>query len=673
VIRTIGNLVRGWQAPGFLILIAMLFAGWALAEEKGAPGPESGSAASRVEITSPAVSLPPGPPPSVPTLPKAPAAPKKAAPVAPVVAAAPTVVVVDGAVDKAPASAAEAPAAVAEPEPTLVTLNFADGADVRDVLTAYSIQSGRSVVLGPDVSGEVRLHLRDVPWDQALEVILQPYGFSYKIVGDTVVVSRMEQQASVQSMEPLVTEVFTLRYLDAFGVKEMVESQLSPRGSMSTLTVRGQKGWQYGMQGQGIADSGKRERVEETEREREVERLRSRTIVVTDIPSVVDRVGTLLDEVDVMPTQVLIEARFIEVDTGVLQDIGVQFGTGEGGATSLGPQPVTTRKAGHVYGLGLQQTGGGAAPAAFQPKSSELNKAQPFDAGLSLLFQKLDPTQFEVLLHMLEEEASLNTLSSPRILTLNNEAATIMVGTKYPIIKTEVSGESGSISTTIDYWQDIGIQLNVVPQICEDDSIRMVIHPAVTAQIGTASGRTQSGSGSMPFTDYPVLSTRETETQVILKNAETLAIGGLLKNEEQETIFKVPFLGDIPLIGALFRRRTTNMKQLDLVIFLTATVISPTENVLVAEDATIQGNRDERAKSDADLTAAVDPEMSADMRALLDLQKMRDSSHELNESAKRLSETERERRWREEEKLREELIRRLQKQREKQTGMARGK
>ncbi len=555
--------------------------------------------------------------------------------------------------------------AIEEPEPELVTLNFSAGADIRDVLTAYSLQSGRSVVLGPEVAGEVRLQLRDVPWNEALDVILQPYGYSYRVVGNTIVVSRMQQQATVDAVAPLVSKVFTLRYLDAFGVKEMIEAQLSPRGSMSTLTIRGQKGWEYGETTQmSGSDSGKRDRISETDEDRERERLRSRTIVVTDTPSVVERVEALLSEVDITPIQVLIEARFIEVDTGVLQDVGVQFGTGAGGATSSGPQAEGISQAGNLFGVGVQQTGGGVAPAAFQPRSSELNKTQPFEAGLSLLFQKLDPLQFEVLMHALEEDASLQTLSSPRILTLNNEEATIMVGTRYPIIKTEISGDSGSISTTIDYWQDIGIQLNVVPQICEDDSIRMVIHPAVTSQIGITSGRTQSGSGVVPFTEYPILSTRETETQVILRNAETLAIGGLLKNEEQETVFKVPLLGDVPLLGALFRRKTTSVKKLDLVIFLTATIIATDESHLVARDSIIKDDQESRQAQENELLGIEQSQMSADLRALIDFEKMRESGGNLRESAERLSDAERERRWRHEEEMREELIRRLQEERE---------
>ena len=684
---TIDRLGRFAWGMGSVAIAGALMIGSALGDDAGASaGPET--APSDAVVMSGNVALPAGPERAPVEDAEEADEPVKAAPAEE--APAPSVVVVEGgpATDPAPemgedkdpepAAAVEpgemaAPEAVAEavsePEPEVdrVSLNFAEGADMRDVLTAYSLQSGRSVVLGPEVGGEIRLSLHDVPWDEALEVILQPYGYSYRTVGDTIVVDQMEQRAVVESVEPLESKVFTLRYLDAFGVKEMIESQLTPRGSLSTLAARGQKGWEYGAEGMGASDSGKRERLEETEEERESQRLRSRTLVVTDIPSVIERIGLLLEQVDVKPLQVLIEARFIEVNNGVLQDIGVEFGTGKNGARASEVQAVNMSQAGKLFGVGVQQNGFGADPAAFRPESTELNNTYPFDAGLSLLFQKLDPLQFEVLLHLLEEEASLNILSSPRILTLNNQEATIMVGTKYPIIKTEVSGESGSISTSIDYWQDIGIQLNVVPQVCENDNIRMVIHPAVTSQIGTASGRTMSGDSVIPFTDYPILSTRETETQIIIKNAETLAIGGLLKNEEQETLFKVPFLGDIPLIGRLFRRKTTNVKQLDLVIFLAATKVSDEQNILMAEDEKIATDDARRDELDSALQTDVAPQMSADLRALIDYEKYRETSDEMADGRKHLSDRERRRRWEAEEKLREDLIRRLQEQREAQT------
>lgn len=554
-----------------------------------------------------------------------------------------------------------------------VSLSFAEGASIDEVLTAFSLQTGKGIVLGPEVTGQVMLRLRNAPWEEALRVILEPYGYGYKAIGDTIVVSKLEQRAITESLESLQSRVFTLKYLDAFGVKDMIEAQLSKRGSLTTLTIRGQRGWEYASAEKGAvsgsgADSGKRVRMQEDESQREVERQRSRTIVVTDVASVLERIEGLLSAVDIMPVQVLIEARFVEVDHGVLQDLGVQFGTGRGGVTSSGPTPVNVTTDGNLVGVGVQQSGGAVAPSAFAPNSLELKNKQPFNAGLTLLFQKLDPTQFEVMLHMLEEDNYLNVLSAPRILTLNNQEATIMVGTKYPIIRTDVSGDTGTASTSIDYWQDIGIQLNVVPQICEREHIRMVIHPAVTAQIGTVSGRTVTGTGGtvIPSTDYPVLSTRETETQIILRSGEMLAIGGLLKDEERKTEFKVPFLGDIPLLGWLFRRETTSMKKLDLVIFLTATIVPPEEAVTLGESPRMQQLRDLRADSQAATVDAVAQAADIDQRTVVDTVKAVGTEEKVLEGDDRIAISEQDRRdaaWREDERQKEELIRRLQEQR----------
>ena len=458
-----------------------------------------------------------------------------------------------------------------------VTINVTDG-NIRDVLNVFSRQTGRNIVIGPDVTNAVTLRLSETPWENALEVMLKPYGYGHKLVGETIVVNKLDKIQEVENVEPLAYKVYDLKYLDAFGVLEMIRAQLTERGHVSTISTRGQRGWGFAKgesEGSGSGTGGKRERTEAIDltKEREYEEMRSKLIVVADIPSVLLSIDELLDNVDHMPVQVLIEARFVEVSTDTLRDIGVQFGTGAGGSSV-----VTFEGPGSsIQGLGARSVSGDPLPASFKSQSTGLQGQQPFNVGASLLFQQLTDVEFEVLMHALEEQGGLNVLSAPRILTLNNQPASIIVGEKYPIIRSDVSGQFGGSSTSIDYWQDIGIQLNVVPQICAKEYIRMIIHPAVTEQIGTASGRTVSGSagGVVPGTDYPILSTREAETQIVLKDGETIVIGGLLKDVESKTELKVPILGDIPLLGNLFKRKTTRVEQLDLLIFLTASIVDP--------------------------------------------------------------------------------------------------
>jgi type IV pilus assembly protein PilQ len=483
-----------------------------------------------------------------------------------------------------PGQIVEVPLVPAGEGSDIVTINVVDG-NINDVLNVFSLQTGRDMVIGPDVTNTVTLRLNETQWEDALEVMLKPYGYGHKMVGETIIVNKLDKIQEVEQAEPLAYKVYDLKYLDAFGVIEMIRAQLTDRGHVSTVSMRGQRGWGFAKgesEGSGSGTGGKRERMAAIDvvKEREYEEMRSKLIVVADIPSVLLEIDTLIKDVDHMPMQVLIEARFVEVSTDVLHDVGVQMGTGVGGARSSGPQTVAVASDSSVSGIGAQSTGGGALPAAFKSQSTGLSGQQPFNAGASFLFQQLTDVEFEVMLHALEEEGGLNVLSAPRILTINNQEATIMVGEKYPIIRSDVSGQYGGSSTSIDYWQDIGIQLNVVPQICAKEYIRMIVHPAVTEQIGTASGRTVSGAegGIVPVTDYPILSTREAETQIVIKDGETIIIGGLLKDIEATSVFKVPILGDIPLLGNLFKRKTTRVEQLDLLIFLTASVVDPERN-----------------------------------------------------------------------------------------------
>ena len=454
-----------------------------------------------------------------------------------------------------------------------VTLNV-DGMDIVQVLNGFSQQSGQSIVVGPEVKGAVTARLKDVPWQEALEVIIEPYGYTYKLKGKTVVIMARDSQPAARTLK---TEVFELDYLDVSDIMPVITTQLSPLGKVSVLGTQAELGWDFdsGASARRGSISGmeKRSRTGRNDDKAEF----SKILVVTDIPSVVERIKFLLDRLDVLPPQILIEARFLEVDSGALRDLGVEFGTGEGGASgSL--QTVLQGKGKELYGVGAQSVSGTATPAGFVAQGSGVSATAPFNTGLSMAFQKLSGTEFEILLHALEEEAKATTLSVPRILAVNNQEAAIIVGTKFPMIKSETSGESATISTSLEYYENIGIQLNVVPQVCADQHIRMLVHPAVTDQTGTAAARTTSGVGDdVPLTEYPILSTREADTQVIIKSGETIVIGGLLADREVESELRVPYLGSIPLLGALFRRQTTSQVKVELIIFITATIQTPGE------------------------------------------------------------------------------------------------
>jgi len=206
----------------------------------------------------------------------------------------------------------------------------------------------------------------------------------------------------------------------------------------------------------------------------------------------------------------------------------------------------------------------GFDPANFVPMAAGLTTN---NAGIEILFERLMGRNMELMVHALEEDVRTNTLSAPKILTLSGQEALILIGQKYPIIETQISGTAGNATINLAYYQDIGIQLYVVPQISGDEKyINMIVHPVISSFTETVSAN-----------DYPILVTREAETQVLMMDGETIVIGGLLKDVKSKGKIGVPLLSDIPVIGALFTRTTDDVEKIDLLIFITARVIKPGE------------------------------------------------------------------------------------------------
>lgn len=435
-----------------------------------------------------------------------------------------------------------------------VTLDFKE-ADLRNVLKIIAYKSGVNIVPTPEVIGNVTIRLVDVPWEKALDVILKTYGFAYEKKGNIIMVAPIDkltaqkkQEVDLAEVQPTLTEVFNLKYIDAQDAKKATEPLLSPRGKITVLEMSGQAGWEFSNEG-----LGKRKRVAEQKTGR------SKILIVSDIPPALEKISEAIEKIDIAPMQVLIETRIMEVNRDRLKDIGFDWGTGSGGAESA---TITTDK---VDSKGKKVVGGHSInlidPSIFGPTASGVTTS---NTGLKVLFKHLTGAQFEVVLHALEEDDTTNTLSAPRILTLNNQEATILVGTRYPILKNEVTGEgSGAKSvTTLDYYQDIGIQLNVVPQVGANNSINMVVHPAVT-----------SYSSTLGDNKYPIIDTREAETRVLMQDGETIVIGGLLKDVKAQGSMGIPFLGKIPILGPLFRRDTYDIKKIDLLIFISAHIV----------------------------------------------------------------------------------------------------
>ena len=477
---------------------------------------------------------------------------------------------------EAPMQVAQIPAPAPASDENLISLDFRE-ADVQTVLQALSRKAKINIVTSTQVGGQVSIHLDNVSWERALETIVSTTGLAYEKQENVIIVSTLEElktrREAVKALveiEPVITKVIRLNYLDAADVKTFLEPQLTAQGKISVLELTGQKGWAFGAAEAGSGGSSAQERAR-----RKRDTARSKAVVITDTPTTLDRLEKILAKVDILPQQILIETRVMEVNRDLLQDLGLEVGTGSsstvlssssGFLSSTTSRTFSQQSLDKVAGENDNATFGGSAlnqfltPSIFVPETTGLTA---LNTGLSLVFRKLRGTQLEMVLHTLEEDVRTNTLSAPHVLTLSGQEARILIGEKYPILNTQVSGEtSTTTTTTLDYYQNIGIELFVVPQVSGENHVDMIIHPVISAR-----------TGSVGTNAYPVLDVREAETQVILENGDTIVIGGLLKDVKSKSRIGLPFLGKLPFVGPLFSRSTTDVAKVDLLIFITAKIV----------------------------------------------------------------------------------------------------
>jgi type IV pilus assembly protein PilQ len=487
-----------------------------------------------------------------------------------------------------------------------VTFDFKD-ADITNVLKIISFKSGVNIVTTPDVIGNVSVRLTDVPWEIAMDIILKTYGFGYQRQGNVILVTKLENVAKIAAEEPLQVDIITLKFLDAQDAQKILIPLLSPRGKISVLYTRGQKGWQFGTFKIGRETAANEALVKETTGTTRSETvsyekndkgetvmkkadfdpaIKSKMLVITDTASTLDKIrNIILPKLDVKPKQVLIETKIIEVSRNKLRDIGLDWGLGS--TTAAQTNAVTTQGSG-----GGTATGGHSGtiatatnplvPSLFVPATTTLLGYEPYNAGAEFVFQKLTGTKFEAVIHALEDDANTNTLSAPSIFTLDNQEASMLVGYHTPILQSTVSagttGTNATITQTLDYYQEIGIRLNVVPQISEEGYINMIIHPSITSSNSNVTATSTAGDAADATTTlYPVIDVREVQTQVLLKDGETIVIGGLLKDVKGTEYIGIPILKDLPWVGKLFGRQTTTTTKIDLLIFIKAKIIKEGE------------------------------------------------------------------------------------------------
>jgi type IV pilus assembly protein PilQ len=416
-----------------------------------------------------------------------------------------------------------------------VTLDFKD-ADIANVLRILSFKSGINIVAGKDVTGPVTIRLTDVPWDKALDVILRTYGYTYEREGNIIRVTTTENLAK----EELVTEVFSLNYAVAKDVPAAIQEMLSERGSIKFNE-------------------------------------RANMIIVTDIPTNVYKIRQVIEKVDKKTVQVSIEAKVIEATLDKDDKLGINWTTqvSAGGASRPITAPFNRKRAGgNWYPQGDSSASAGTATGVFPPSPGT---SFPLALPSNFTFGTLDFTSFQAVLQILKSRTDTKIISNPRMVTLDNQEATIHVGTSIYIPTFTESANTGS-----PVFEDLkktelqtGIKLKVIPHVNSKDEIVVDIEPEVST-LGTKTSLLTTSAGDEVFA-WPV-SVRTAKAQVMIKDGETIAIGGLIKETTTDSIVKVPVLGDIPILGFLFKKKEKTIDTTDLLFFVTVNILKGEEN-----------------------------------------------------------------------------------------------
>ena len=417
-----------------------------------------------------------------------------------------------------------------------ISVNLKD-VDLKDFFRLIHEISGLNVVLDPNVKGTLTIVLDEVPWDQALDIVLQNNGLDKQLNGNVLRVATREtlkkeaetardlQKAQAEAVAP-VTVTRVLSYAKASTMKDTLKKFLSTRGDI-------------------FSDD------------------RSNQLVIRDIPSVIPTIDNLIRQLDRKSQQVEIEARVIAATRSFSQDIGVQWGfagtttSGRsvfGGNPNVGVSPIQT-------GTGLPQppliatptgTGGSSTPGL--PFNVNLPAGVPTSGAY---FGHRSPNfAVDVFISAAEAKGVGKLLSKPKIVTQNNEKATVKQGQKIPIQTT--------INNTISVqYIDAVLKLEVTPQITAEGTVFMDV----------LVENTQIDNGIPRVQGIPALDTQAAETKVLVADGGTVVIGGIIVTQQQTQINEVPFVGSLPIIGYLFRERSVNITSSELLFFLTPRII----------------------------------------------------------------------------------------------------
>ena len=440
-----------------------------------------------------------------------------------------------------------------------ISVDFKD-VELDYVLSFLSDATGVNIIPSGEIDMEekkVTIKIKDMPLEEALRYILKSQELIYRIEEDAVWVATKEELDN----EQVETRVYFLdqgvgRFAEFSGTHDK-ESGSSADTEISTIKDILQDSVDWPKDSKMTMDD------------------RTGAFIVSNIPSNLEIVENLLYNLDVTPTQISVEARFLEIKVTDTDEFGFEWGLNSDFGLSQNNE---------------KQNRHGFASSSGVDFSDFSNK----DYGFNLTYQGiLSHPQFQAVLHAFKQKQNVKTLSAPRITTLNNQAATIEVIDEYiyptryevSLVQYDINGDGDFDDAGETEWanipqdfvtRDVGILLHVRPSVGVDNkTITLALTPEVSEQDSTTSSYSYSGSVSIPN-----FKTRNLSTSVIVESGETVVMGGLISESSTNTKTKVPFLGDLPIVGGLFRKNYEGVERRNLLIFVTATVLNKEESVM---------------------------------------------------------------------------------------------
>lgn len=445
----------------------------------------------------------------------------------------------------------------------LVTLTFQD-IDVRSVLQILADENDFNLVVSDAVSGNVTLHLEEVPWDQALDLVLQSRNLDKRMVGNVLYVApaseiaaqqqlALEASRQAEALEPLHTEYIQVNYADAGNILSLLT------GSETGSSPQQQQQPQQAAQGQGsdgnvtmAAGGGNEPRGILSSRGTATVDERTNIIIIRDVASKLAEVREMLSRLDVPVRQVLIEARIVNVSTDFGRDLGVRWGAaGRANGDS-----------GFHYGGSLeasaQQASSGSGVTASFPDAlavdlgADTEEASSFAIGFAR-----NSHLIELELSALESTGNGEVIARPKVTTQDKVMANIESGVRIPY-QAQAGGTAGGSTTE---FVDAVLSLEVTPQITPDGRIIM--------ELNIHQDSVAPGSGQVP-----AINTNSVNTSVLVDDGDTVVLGGIFREETTTTETKTPLLGDVPYLGQLFSRSSTERRRTELLIFITPRIIA---------------------------------------------------------------------------------------------------